>query len=249
MNCLGIGYSAEYEENMFISLIEVGGFEGALFGMRNPLNSWGLSDSDYVIGEHNKRYGRVFEIGERDLDLCKRLIKGGSEHRKFLRMIHVQFNFYAPRYIWSEFDTYKIGTVANSCSTMHKLLNKDDEVREYSHIFDSILSTQGDLTLDNFYYCEDDEEVLQTIIDHLNMIRKEYLVASPKDKKVLLRRAKQLLPESYLQMRTVSTNYEVLINIYQQRKHHKLDKEWGLFCRFVEGLPYMKEFLDISDSE
>ena len=233
------------EENMFISLIEVGGFNGALFGMRNPLNSWGLSDSKYTLDENNVPN---FEIGERDLDLCKRLIKGGREHRKFLRMIYVQFNFNAPRYIWSEFDTYKIGTVTNSCSTMHKLLNKDDEVREYSHMYDDLLATQGDLTLKNFYYDKKDEEILQIVIDRINILREEYVKSkNPKDKKDLLRRAKQLLPESYLQMRTVSTNYEVLINIYQQRKHHRLDKEWGLFCRFVEELPYMKEFLEISD--
>lgn len=230
------------EENMFISLIEVGGFDGALFGMRNPLNSWGLSDSKYTLDENNVPN---FEIGERDLDLCKRLIKGGREHRKFLRMIYVQFNINAPRYIWSEFDTYKIGVSANSCSTMHKLLNKDDEARNYSHPYDELLSTQGELTLNNFYYEEDDEEFLQTIIYRLNMIREEYVVATPKKKNELLRRAKQLLPEGYLQMRTISTNYETLINIYEQRKHHRLDREWGLICKFIEELPYMKEFLGI----
>lgn len=229
--------------NMFIELIGVSGFEGALFGMRNPLNSWGLSDSIYLYGEDGLLH--FYEIGEKDLDLCKRLIKGGKEHRKFLRMINVQFNLNAPRYIWSEFDTYKIGVSANSCSTMHKLLNKDDEVRSYSHPYDELLSTQGELTLNNFYYEEDDEEFIQTIIDRLNMIREAYVIATPKKKNELLRRAKQLLPEGYLQMRTVTTNYETLINIYEQRKHHRLDREWGLICEFIEDLPYMKEFLGI----
>ena len=163
-------------------------------------------------------------------------------------MINVQFNLNAPRYIWSEFDTYKIGTTANSCSTMHKLLNKDDEVRgdENATLLDKLLHTQGDLTLDNFYYHEDDEAFLQTVIDRLNMIKQAYLTATPKEKIELLRRAKQLLPEGYLQMRTINTNYETLMNIYKQRRHHRLNKEWGMICEFIETLPYMEEFLEAS---
>ena len=237
-------YMRNVEGNMFIELISVDGFEGAMFGMRNPLNSWGLGDSQWVL-EPDENIPH-FEVGEKDLDLAKRLIKGGTEHRKFLRMINVQFNLYVPRYIWSEFDTYKIGTVANSCSTMHKLLNEDDEKRSYYHHYDDLLSTQGNLSLDNFYYNEEDEAFLQAVIDRLNEIRKEYIVASPKDKIELLRRAKQLLPEGYLQMRTITVNYETLMNIYKQRRHHRLDKEWGMICEFIERLPYMQDFLEAS---
>lgn len=237
-------YMRNVEGNMFIELISVDGFEGAMFGMRNPLNSWGLGDSQWVL-EPDERIPH-FEIGEKDLDLAKRLIKSGTEHRKFLRMINVQLNLYVPRYIWSEFDTYKIGTVANSCSTMHKLLNKDDEARSYFHHYDGLLCTQGDLSLHNFYYNEEDEDFLQATIDRLNMIREAYVVASPKDKIELLRRAKQLLPEGYLQMRTITVNYETLMNIYKQRRHHRLNKEWGMICDFIEHLPYMDEFLQAS---
>ena len=232
------------EGNMFIELIEVGGFEGARFGMRNPLNSWYKGDSQWVL----EPYSNIphFEIGANDLDLAKRLIKGGTEHRKFLRMINVQFNLNVPRYIWSEFDTYKIGTVANSCSTMHKLLNKDDETRKDIHPYDELLHTQGELTLDNFYYNEEDEDFILYAIDRINKLRETYIVASPKEKNEILRRAKQMLPEGYLQMRTVTVNYETLMNIYKQRRHHRLNKEWGMICEFIEKLPYMDEFLEAS---
>ena len=232
------------EGNMFIELIEVGGFEGAMFGMRNPLNSWYKGDSQWVL----EPYSNIphFEIGANDLDLAKRLIKGGTEHRKFLRMINVQFNLNIPRYIWSEFDTYKIGTVANSCSTMHKLLNKDDETRKDIHPYDELLHTQGELTLDNFYYNEEDKDYIQYAINRINELREAYIVASPKEKNEILRRAKQMLPEGYLQMRTVTVNYETLMNIYKQRRHHRLNKEWGMICEFIEKLPYMQDFLEAS---
>ena len=228
------------EDNMFIDLISVDGFEGAMFGMRNPLNSWYKTDSQWVLSP-----GRIphYEIGPNDLDLAKRLIKGGTEHRKFLRMINVQFNLNAPRYIWSEFDTYKIGTVANSCSTMHKLLNQDDEKRDDYTIYDQLLNTQGELSLSNFYYSKEDEDILEVIIKHLNELRQEYINASSKEKNEILRRAKQLLPEGYLQMRTITINYETLINIYKQRRHHRLNKEWNMICSFIEQLPYMEDFL------
>lgn len=230
---------------MFIEKIGSGvsGIEGAIFGMRNPLNSWGLSDSTYELVDEGIY---EFVVGEKDLDLAKRLIKGGTEHRKFLRMINVQFNLNAPRYIWSEFDTYKIGTTANSCSTMHKLLNEDDEKRNYCDKYDELLGTQGELTLDNFYYNKEDAEFLQIVIDKLNGLRQEYMTATPKAKIEILRRAKQLLPEGYLQMRTITTNYETLLNIYKQRKNHRLNTEWGMVCKFIERLPYMSEFLEAS---
>ena len=234
----------DLESNMFIELIDVFGFEGAMFGMRNPLNSWYRGDSQWVLEPD----GRIphFEIGANDLDLAKRLIKGGTEHRKFLRMINVQFDLNMPRYIWSEFDTYKIGTVANSCSTMHKLLNKDDEVRTEMHPYDELLHTQGELTLDNFYYNEEDKDYILYAIGRINELREAYIIASPKEKNEILRRAKQILPEGYLQMRTVMVNYETLMNIYRQRKHHRLNKEWGMICKFIEELPYMSEFLEAS---
>lgn len=232
------------EDNMFIELIDVFGFEGAMFGMRNPLNSWYKGDSQWVIEPYSGM--PHFEVGANDLDLAKRLIKGGTEHRKFLRMINVQFNLNVPRYIWSEFDTYKIGTVANSCSTMHKLLNKDDETRKDVHPYDELLHTQGELTLDNFYYNEEDKDYVQYAINRINELREAYIVASPKEKNEILRRAKQILPEGYLQMRTVMVNYETLMNIYRQRKHHRLNKEWGMICKFIEELPYMNEFLEAS---
>ena len=234
----------DLESNMFIELIDVFGFEGAMFGMRNPLNSWYRGDSQWIV----EPYGGMphFEIGANDLDLAKRLIKGGTEHRKFLRMINVQFDLNMPRYIWSEFDTYKIGTVANSCSTMHKLLNKDDETRKDVHPYDELLHTQGELTLDNFYYNEEDKDYIQYAINRINELREAYIVASPKEKNEILRRAKQILPEGYLQMRTVMVNYETLMNIYRQRKHHRLNKEWGMICEFIERLPYMQDFLEAS---
>lgn len=222
---------------LFISTIEVSGFIGAIHGMRNPLNSWFKADSQVINGE--------FIMGENDLKLAKTLFKGGAEHRKYLRMIQVQFDLNLPRYVWSEFDTYHFNT-KNSCSTMHKLFNKDDEnENRVMTELDKLLSTRGDLSLDNFFYHEDDEETLQIVIDKLNSLKVEYFKANPQEKKHLLRRGKQLLPESLLQMRTVSTNYEELINIYHQRKNHRLDIEWGMICDYILTLPYMKELLEV----
>lgn len=222
---------------MFIKTIEIGGFVGAIHGMRNPLNSWFKADSEVVNGQ--------FVMGENDMKLAKTLIKGGAEHRKFLRMIQVQFDLNLPRYVWSEFDTYSFNT-KNSCSTMHKLLNKDDEnEKRVMTELDELLSTRGDLSLDNFFYHKDDEMEIQVAINKINKLKVEYFSASPDEKKVILRRAKQLLPESLLQMRTVSTNYEELMNIYHQRKHHRLDIEWGIVCDYILELPYMKDFMGV----
>ena len=136
----------------FINLIEVSGLKGAIHGMRNPMNSWRLTDS--------KEIENGFILGENDMKLAKNLIKGGTEHRKFLRMIHVQFDLNLPRYVWSEFDTYKIGTVANSCSTMHKLLNKDDEKEWKMTNLDELLATRGSIRRENFWYTKDDDIVI-----------------------------------------------------------------------------------------
>lgn len=223
---------------LFIKTIEVSGFVGAIHGMRNPLNSWFKADSKVENGQ--------FIMGENDMKLATTLIKGGAEHRKFLRMIQVQFDLNLPRYVWSEFDTYKFNT-KNSCSTMHKLFNKDDEnENRVMTELDELLSTRGDLSLDNFFYHEEDERELQQMIDKLNSLKVEYYQATPSEKKHLLRRAKQLLPEGLLQMRTVSTNYEELMNIYHQRKNHRLDIEWTMICDYILELPHMKDFMEVT---
>jgi hypothetical protein len=198
---------------MKITNTEVYGFESALRGMRNPLNSWHLADSngDYYIGDN-------------DMDLAKRLIKAGSEHCKFLRQIQVWADFNMPLYWWSEFDTYKFNT-KNSCSTMHKLLNGKKEIE-----------------LDDFVYDYQDTITLKTIINHLNEFRHHYL--ETKDYSYVIR-AKKLLPTSFKQLRTVNTNYAELINIYNQRKNHRLKEEWqDIFCKWCESLPYFIEFLE-----
>ena len=224
----------------FINLIEVSGFKGAIHGMRNPMNSWRLNDS------LENDFG--FVLGENDMKLAKNLIKGGSEHRKFLRMIHVQFDLNLPRYVWSEFDTYKIGTVANSCSTMHKLLNKDDEKEWEETELDKLLATRGDISKENFWYAQEDEEMITTIIKNLNQIKNEFLNTKDIEKKRhLKRRAKQILPECYLQMRTIDTNYEQLMNLVRQRRQHQLNLEWGMICNFVESLPHMVVFMGLND--
>lgn len=201
---------------MKMKVIEISGWKGAFIGMRNPMNSWNLSDSNFENGS--------IDIGEKDLTLAKKLINGGSEHRKFLRMIHVQLDLDLPRYIWSEFDTYKF-VEKNSCSTMHKLLSKKP------------------ITLDMFEYNENDVTILSFVVDRLETIRKEYLKTN--DVK-LIERAKQLLPEGFLQKRTIDTNYEELINIYFQRKNHRLS-EWKWFCSQLENLPYFKMFLNMKE--
>ena len=226
----------KYKGNIYAEVIEVSGFKGSIHGMRNPLNSWHLSDSKF---ENNS----LIEIGEKDLRLMQNLIKGGGEHRKFMRMIHVQVDLNLPRYVWSEFDTYKFN-VKNSCSTMHKLLNKDDEKDRIDSKLDEILHTRGKLNLDNFFYSVEDELVMIAIIEKLNEIRDQFLSSTNnEEKKHLKRRAKQLLPESYLQMRTVDTNYEELRNIYTQRKNHQLNKEWEVVIGMIETLPYSKELI------
>lgn len=198
--------------------IEVWGFKGALRGMRNPMDSWDRSDSYLENGSIN--------IGPNDLKLINKLIKSGPEHRKFLRMIHVQFDLNMPRYFWSEFDTYHFN-VKNSCSTMHKLLSNRE------------------ITKSMFVYNEDDAILLTQNIAKLEEIRLEYL--KTKDVK-LIERAKQILPEGFLQKRTVDTNYEELMTMYHQRKNHRLE-EWRQFCRTLENLPYFKMFLDMKEGK
>ena len=200
---------------------EVYGFEAAIRGARNPMNSWARSDSGYEEAEGQKR----FFLGKNDADLAGRLVKAGNEHRKFLRQIMIWTDITAPFYWWKEFDTYKVGTVANSCSTMHKLTYKPFERDDFSH---DHLSETGLAALDS-------------LIVTLNGLRDHYL--ETKDKQDWWDMI-QLLPTSYNQKRTVSMNYENALSIYRQRRGHKLD-EWHEFRRWVEGLPCAGELLTV----
>lgn len=214
---------------------EVVGWEAAIRGMRNPLNSWEKSDSKwYSIGIptsnpaaiNDKYLSQKYCIGDNDLDLMKRLRNAGTDHRKFMRMITVYVDVTAPLYWWKEFDTYKVGTVANSCSTMHKIHAKEFTLDDFSceHLFDTPESEFNDSM-----------DVLKEVIDILNLYRDRF-VKNPHRKEYWWQLI-QLLPSSYNQRRTVMLNYEVLANIYKSRRNHKLD-EWHVFCEWIENLPY-----------
>ena len=216
-----------------ISNFEVMGWEHAIRGMRNPMNSWEKSDSEFSVCEceqwpHDIKKSLV-ELGPNDLDLMKRLRNAGTDHRKFMRMITVYLDITAPLYWWKEFDTYKVGTVANSCSTMHKIAAKEFTLEDFSceHLMDD-----GDEEL--AYGDWIPLHVLEHIVVVLNRQRDRYL--ETKDKKYWWQMI-QLLPSSYNQKRTVMLNYEVLANIYKSRRNHKLD-EWRTFCDWIEELPY-----------
>ena len=232
---------------------EVYGWEAAIRGMRNPMNSWDKSDSKwYSIGTpgtnqaaaNDKHLTEKYCIGNNDLDLMKRLRNAGTDHRKFMRMITVTADIVAPTYWWAEYDTYKIGTVANSCSKMHKLLSKPFEISDFS--FDKLLGFRNDIINGKYKYIENKntfEEVAKPLINILNELRDSYFSCeSEMNKKVIWYSIIQLLPSSYNQRRTVMLNYEVLTNIYHARKNHKLD-EWHDFCHWVETLPYAKELI------
>ena len=228
-----------------ITNTEVVGWEHAIRGMRNPMNSWEKSDSKVIFyGDPDKHLDELsdgdydFWIGPNDKKLMMKLAKGSSDDRKFMRMIVVYCDILAPLYWWKEFDTYKVGTVANSCSTMHKIHAKEFTLEDFSC---------EHLANDEFLYISKNEgmwnksrsgdiphQLLCTIIDCLNGARVKYL--ETKDKKYWWQMI-QLLPTSYNQKRTVMLNYEVLCNIYHARKNHKLD-EWHIFCDWIEGLPY-----------
>ena len=204
-----------------IENIDVYGFEAAIRGARNPMNSWDRMDSCYNNGE--------FEIGENDYKLLKNLTTAGPEHRKWNRMVTVTMDITAPLYWWKEYDTYKVGTVANSCSTMHKIQAKKFEMSDFSV---EHLRSLG---------------VMHKVIDELNFYRDKF---NKDKKKEDWWEMIQLLPTSYNQKRTVHLNYEVLGIIYHQRRHHKLD-EWHAFCDTIETLPYSefitREFGDKDD--
>lgn len=203
-----------------VERISVMNLENAMRGARNPLNSWARSDSYY---DENGQY----ILGENDLGLAKRLARAGSDHRKYLRQIFISVDVTAPMYWWKEYDTYKVATVANSTSTMHKIHSK-----EFS---------RNDFSLDKLD--EDSMAFFDTIIAKLEELRLKY--TETKDKQYWYDII-QLLPSSYNQMRTCSLNYETLINIYYARKGHKLD-EWHTFCDFIKTLPYAKDLIMIKD--
>lgn len=202
--------------------ISVMNFENAIRGARNPMNSWDRMDS-YYDEKGN------FILGENDRNLAKRLSSAGSDHRKFLRQIFVSVDITAPLYWWKEFDTYKVGTTANSCSTMHKIHAKEFSLDDFSH--ENMISNMGE-TFEAL-------DALCLIIDLLNQYRNSY--NETKEKRYWYSMI-QLLPSSYNQMRTVTLTYENLINIYHARRHHKLT-EWHILCDLIETLPYAKELI------
>lgn len=210
-----------------ITNAEVFGWDAAIRGMRNPMNSWDKSDSKHwretIVG-YDVEYRA---IGMNDRTLMKKLVKAGSDHAKFMRMINVTADITAPLYWWKEFDTYKVGTVTNSCSTMHTIANKEFVLDDFSHehLTPAAIAT------------------IRTVIERLNFARKEFLKGR-KGSEFGMPSAKeywwdmiQLLPTSFNQKRTVQLNYAVLRNMYHARKNHKLD-EWRNFCSWVESLPY-----------
>ena len=205
---------------------EIFGWESAIRGMRNPLESWNKSDSrrEFINPGTINPNGEVkWLLGENDLKLMKSLSKAGSDHAKFLRMITVVCDITAPLYWWKEFDTYKIGTIANSCSTMHKIHAKEFTLGDFSweHLKPSGLA------------------ILENLIRELNFWRSRYLATKEKEDWWQLI---QLLPASFDQKRTIQLNYQVLKSMYFARKDHKLD-EWRMLCRWIEALPYFKEII------
>ena len=212
-----------------IENIDVYGWDAAIRGARNPMNSWDRMDTCYNNGE--------FEIGENDYKLLKNLTIAGPEHRKWNRMVTVRMDITAPLYWWKEYDTYKVGTVANSCSTMHKIQAKEFELDDFSR--DHLYEEENGWIEDEYGYkwcCA--PTCLETTINTLNAYRYQY--NKTKDKKYWWQMI-QLLPSSYNQKRTVHLNYEVLGTMYHQRRHHKLD-EWVEFCNTIKRLPY-SEFI------
>lgn len=210
-------------------------------GMRNPMNSWEKSDSRTCRQDGSFcmecEYKNDYCLGENDHSLMQRLSNAGTEHRKYMRMMPVYVRITAPLYWWKEFDTYKIGTVANSCSTMHKIQAKEFTLEDFSceHLGVFIPAEKNDGVEDyrNLWIA-----ALEETIDYLNVARTFYnRETDPKLKKDYWWQLIQLLPSSYNQTRNVMLNYEVLANIYRQRKNHKLD-EWREFCKWIEGLPY-----------
>lgn len=230
---------------------EVVGWEAAIRGMRNPKNSWEKSDSGIcfdTIACHTCRADRnhcksrmenkEFVVGYDDMNLMTRLRNAGTDHRKFMRMIAVYLDITAPLYWWKEFDTYKVGTVANSCSTMHKIAAKEFTLDDFSH--EHLLSMANNDAGDALFLNDanniriDGDDLLGLTVNVLNYYRGRYI--KTKDKRYWWQLI-QLLPSSYNQRRTIMLNYEVLANIYKSRRNHKLD-EWHTFCDWIKTLPY-----------
>ena len=232
---------------------EVMGWEAAIKGMRNPMNSWEKSDSGYCE-THEPAHcsdceyikcchadeadiATKYIVGPNDLDLMIRLHNAGTDRRKFMRMITVYLDITAPLYWWKEFDTYKVGTVANSCSTMHKIAAKAFTLEDFSHEHLGVTipaeKNDGEECYQNLWL-----ESLKAIITNLNIARSYYSTEKDSElKKAYWWQMIQLLPSSYNQRRTVMLNYEVLANIYKSRRNHKLD-EWHTFCDWIEELPF-----------
>jgi len=190
--------------------------ENAMRGARNPMNSWNRMDSEY---DEDGNYC----LGPNDMDLAKRLRRAGSDHRKFIRQIFVSVDITAPLYWWKEYDTYKVATVANSTSTMHKIHSKPFDLNDFSHDHLTPASMK----------------VMEMMVEELEKVRLKYVAEKKKEDWYDLI---QLLPSSYNQMRTCTLNYETLVNIYYARRNHKLE-EWHTFCRWIESLPYAKELI------
>lgn len=215
--------------------IEIFGLDGAMRGMRNPLNSWDKADTT-VYQDHDRKF---INIGVNDLNLASRLIKAGTEHRKFLRMIHVQMDVTAPLYWWKEADTYKVGTTANSCSTMHRIAAKEFTLDDFS--CEHLIDDQDDFENENGQVSSYRDFLYYDVLDVLNTARRQYL--ETKDKKYWWQMI-QLLPSSYNQRRTWDMSMETLLSILHQRKGHKLD-EWNEFRDIcLEQVPYLKEFYE-----
>lgn len=218
------------------SNIETYGWEAAIRGMRNPMNSWEKSDR---TSDDGCKYWdeNSYRIGPNDHSLMMKLAKAGTDHAKFRRMITVTMDILAPLYWWKEFDTYKVGTVANSCSTMHKITEKEFTLDDFSHEYLFInVSLKG--KLNEYSFNTSSEEVLNFVVSTLNAYRHQFIEEQDGTmKKLYWWQIIQLLPSSYNQLRTVQLNYEVLANIYKSRREHKLD-EWREFCTMIEGLPY-----------
>lgn len=229
--------------------IMVSGFESAIRGMRNPMNSWKKSDSKYCsdgdadcndcgYGKVNRLpcpIGNPLVVGYNDLDLMQRLFKAGSDHSKFMRMVSVWCDITAPLYWWKEYDTYKVGTVANSCSTMHKIHSKPIELSDFS--IDDFEIPDADIALKDCFI---------NVVADCEMLRKAYLKALEKGQNDLAKQywkgLIQLLPESYQQTRTVMMNYQVAAKIIRERANHKLS-EWHTLVNELKNLPYMREIM------
>jgi hypothetical protein len=226
-------------------------------GMRNPMNSWEKSDSGTCLktlpchschenrNNCKKNIETGFILGNNDHSLMQRLSNAGTEHRKYMRMMPVYVRITAPLYWWKEFDTYKVGTVANSCSTMHKIAEKEFALEDFSHehLDAFVPENENHITIEGGEFISlNTEGHLRMVVHHLNFNREKYL--ETKDKRFWWQMI-QLLPSSYNQTRNVMLNYEVLANIYRQRKNHKLD-EWREFCKWIESLPYSELIIGLS---